>query len=141
MPFQAARKGLDFRPAYRVCVLPAFCLDINDIEPQLVFLDDAVHAAIPTSSKCLASVLSRTSVPHCDQKIYNKSLKERCGSFANLLHEIVGKRSPDRLVCGGEKLLGCLAVFSMDRRRNPIRLRSALTKFAEFGILLKHRIA
>jgi hypothetical protein len=42
--FQTTRKGLNCRPANTI--RPPFCLDINNIKPQLVFFDDAINSAI-----------------------------------------------------------------------------------------------
>ena len=42
---------LDFRAPDRG-VVPTFGLDIEQVEPELVFLDDAIDTAIPSLADC-----------------------------------------------------------------------------------------
>ena len=53
-------------------ILPSFGLNVDDIQSETIFLDDAVDAFVSRLPNRLPCLLPRTSVAHVDQHIYDK---------------------------------------------------------------------
>jgi len=55
---------------------PALCLEIDDIKPKPILLNDSIHTFISASADSLYSFLVRTAIPHLDEQLYNQTLEE-----------------------------------------------------------------
>ncbi len=74
MPFQTSSKCLNRWASNRL--IPAFGLDIDHVESEAIFIDDAVDTAIPTSANGLTGIDARTAVAHRNEEIDDELLKK-----------------------------------------------------------------
>jgi hypothetical protein len=91
MSLEAARKGLNSWPSDRI-VLP-LCLDVDEIEAELVLLDDAVDSIVTALAHRLTGIGQRAAVPHCHQKIDHQLLEELWSVLLDPFEQLVSQKA------------------------------------------------
>jgi hypothetical protein len=75
-------------------VLPPLCLNVDEVEPKLVFSNHAVNALIATLAQAADSALVRAAVPHRSQHVEHELLEERGRLLLHPVEQLGSERSP-----------------------------------------------
>src|SRR5438128_5060905 len=71
---QSAYEPLDLWPSDRS--FPFFRLEVHNIETKSILANNAVYSFVTTPADCLAGILTRTAVTHCQQQFDNQAFEE-----------------------------------------------------------------
>lgn len=91
-------------------MLPALRLEIDAIEAEPVFVDDAVDAAIATAADGAAGVLAGAAVAHFEEEFDDEALEE-VGAAAAMREEFHSEISFELRVDGFDLFLGILSLL------------------------------
>jgi hypothetical protein len=80
-------------------------LDVDGVQPELVFLDDSVDPAVAALADCLPCILQRAAVPHLQQKFHDEPLEEVGRALPYSLQQLGGQFFPDLLIAKLDVLL------------------------------------
>src|SRR5690606_31785041 len=138
LPLEAASESLDLGTSDDV--LPTLGLDVDEVQTEPVFLDDAVDTTVAALADRSPGVILRSSVSHAHEQINDQLLEERWRSGLDLRQEVVRQRAPE-LTVARKKLLIRREYFPfLDGFRCPDRLvlagagqRLELSKTLEFA--------
>ncbi len=59
----------------RLFFLSVFCLNVNDIKAEGVFIDNSINSLIPNLSNCLSCIFSGSTISQSDENIDDHSLE------------------------------------------------------------------
>ncbi len=57
---------------------PTLCLNVDNVQAELVLFNDSIDAAVAALAYCTPSISSRPAVTHCYEQVDDKAFKE-CG--------------------------------------------------------------
>jgi hypothetical protein len=97
LTLQRAGKFLNLRSAYGA--VPSLRLNVDDVQAELVFLDYAVDATVARLAQCLASLATRTTLPHLNQKIDNELFEKGRRAILSDLKDFRGQSFAKLLIC------------------------------------------
>ena len=72
---------------------------MNEIEPQLIFLDNAVNPAVTAPADRTTCVLTGTAISHSHQQIHDEAFEKGRGCRFDLIKKVVLKALP-KLIMG-----------------------------------------
>lgn len=81
-------------------------LDVDQVQPKLVFADHAIDAFVSALAKVRRRLLADAAVPHRAQYVQHEPLEELRRLVRNPLEQIGEERRADRLLGGADLFLG-----------------------------------
>src|SRR5262245_20903832 len=85
---------------------PSLGLDVNYVEAQFVFLDDAVDALVTGLADRFPRVSQRSAIAHANEQLDDESLEKCRRTALNTFQELGPESRLEPLISAGNHLLG-----------------------------------
>src|SRR5262249_39953058 len=86
LSLKCAGKLLDFWTTDST--IPAFCLNIDNVQSQTILVDHTVNSAIPGLTDRTTGILARSAITHCYQKLHNELLEKSRRTLLNFCQQV-----------------------------------------------------